>query len=155
MFLVIVLVIVLNRSHTGGVIFLTFLKYEYQAVQLGANHAQLEQTLPFTHKSYWSTYCQSALSYFYVGSTDGVAAGFISLPLCAMSGIQTNISRVVQNRDLCKDALPTKPTDGNHATRAVVVAQQVQRLLSSAEICSSNLNIGKILSANCKRERPK
>ena len=49
--------------------------------------------------------------------------GFISLPLCAMAGTQTNISRVETSRDLCKDALPTKPTDGNHATRAVVVAQ--------------------------------
>ena len=40
-------------------------------------------------------------------------------------------------------------------TRAVVVAQLVERSLPTSEICSSNPEIGKILSTNCIIEKTK
>ena len=38
---------------------------------------------------------------------------------------------------------------------AVVVAQLVERLLLTPEICGSNPDVGKILSTNCKNRKDK
>ena len=43
----------------------------------------------------------------------------------------------------------------NFLARAVVVAQLVEQLLPTPEICSSNPDIGKILSTNCTLEKTK